>query len=296
LNYRTYPAGTAVTSFTLDQLEAAKDKVAAVADKLADPKAIVKAPDGAGIKQVNMTIPPDKSINLTKGEGGPGTVVELKVWADVPADKREETLRAMVLKMTFDGEQTVEVPLGDFFGAAPGVNPYASLPLGVEEDGTMWCHWPMPFEKTVDIILENHSKLPVPLKSEAAIAHREWTKTSMHFHAGWRIDFDVPTRPMRDWNYLNVTGKGVFTGVALYLDNPVMPWWGEGDEKIYVDGENFPSHFGTGTEDYYGYANGCAEVFFHAYHNQPRCDGPGAYGRTSLNRFNILDCIPFEKR
>ena len=40
----------------------------------------------------------------------------------------------------------------------------------------------------------------------------------------------------------------------LHLINYHRGWWGEGDEKIYVDGEDFPSHFGTGTEDYYGYA------------------------------------------
>lgn len=31
-------------------------------------------------------------------------------------------------------------------------------------------------------------------------------------------------------------------------------WWGEGDEKFFVDGERFPSTFGTGSEDYIGYA------------------------------------------
>lgn len=31
-------------------------------------------------------------------------------------------------------------------------------------------------------------------------------------------------------------------------------WWGEGDEKLFVDGEKFPSTFGTGSEDYVGYA------------------------------------------
>jgi hypothetical protein len=29
-------------------------------------------------------------------------------------------------------------------------------------------------------------------------------------------------------------------------------WWGEGDEKFFVDGEQFPSTFGTGSEDYVG--------------------------------------------
>jgi hypothetical protein len=81
--------------------------------------------------------------------------------------------------------------------------------------------------------------------------------------------------------------------VSFSIDNPVKDWWGEGDEKIYVDGETFPSHFGTGTEDYYGFGWCCPQPFTHAYHNQPRCDGPGNYGRTSVNRFHILDRIPF---
>ncbi len=117
----------------------------------------------------------------------------------------------------------------------------------------------------------------------------------MYFHAKWRGQFDVPTRPMIDWNYMTARGKGVFAGVAFAIDNPVKDWWGEGDEKIYVDGEAFPSHFGTGTEDYFGYAWCFPGLFVHAYHNQPRCDGPGNFGRTSVNRWHIIDRIPFTK-
>ena len=50
----------------------------------------------------------------------------------------------------------------------------------------------------------------------------------------------------------------------------ITPTWvggGEGDEKVYVDGETFPSHFGTGTEDYYGYAWGRYEPWI----NHPFC-------------------------
>src|SRR5262249_34722513 len=94
---------------------------------------------------------------------------------------------------------------------------------------------------------------------------------------------------------LTATGQGVFAGVAFSIANPVKAWWGEGDEKIYVDGETFPSHFGTGTEDYYGYAWSWPGTFQHAYHNQPRCDGPGNYGFTSVIRFHIMDRIPFTK-
>src|SRR5678815_3493866 len=81
----------------------------------------------------------------------------------------------------------------------------------------------------------------------------------------------------------------------MCIRDSVKDWWGEGDEKIYVDGESFPSHFGTGTEDYYGYAWSSSERFEHAYHNQPRCDGPGNYGNTAVNRWHIMDRIPFTK-
>ena len=214
---------------------------------------------------------------------------------DVPAAQRDAALRALVVKISFDGEQTVEAPLGDFFGSGPGINAYSSLPLGMTKDGEMYSQWVMPFKESCEVTLVNMGKTPITLTGTLVTAPYKWTDASMYFHAKWRIAFDVPTRPMIDWNYLTAKGKGVFAGVAFAIDNPVKDWWGEGDEKIYVDGETFPSHFGTGTEDYYGYAWCWPGVFTHAYHNQPRCDGPGNFGRTSVNRFHILDRIPFAK-
>ena len=119
----------------------------------------------------------------------------------------------------------------------------------------------------------------------------------MHFHAKWRTA-DMKTRPFHDWTYCDLKGKGVFVGDMLSIMSPVGAWWGEGDEKIFVDGETFPSWFGTGSEDYYGYAWSNPEPFQHPYHNQTRCDGKGTgatFGLTSVNRFHILDAIPFDK-
>jgi hypothetical protein len=82
----------------------------------------------------------------------------------------------------------------------------------------------------------------------------------------------------------------------MQIANPVRNWWGEGDEKIYVDEETFPSTFGTGTEDYFGYAWCSPEPFERAYHAQPRCDGPGNYGHTSLQRWHVIDPVPFRER
>jgi hypothetical protein len=123
----------------------------------------------------------------------------------------------------------------------------------------------------------------------------------MHFHSRWRYEYPIKAagaRGTQDWNYIEIKGKGVFMGDALSIMNPVNDWWGEGDEKIYVDGETFPSHFGTGTEDYYGYAWCCPETFASAFHAQPRSDGQrdgNNRGYTTVMRSRALDAIPFTK-
>jgi hypothetical protein len=98
-----------------------------------------------------------------------------------------------------------------------------------------------------------------------------------------------------DVNYVTVEGKGVYVGDTLTIMNGDANWWGEGDEKIFVDGEKFPSHFGTGTEDYYGYA-WCRPEFFSApFHAQPEGGGNLAGGYSVNDRYRALDAIPFEK-
>lgn len=290
VNYRTYPGGTRVESFRAEDLQKLAAPIAQLAAKLAQPRSVGAASD-APTEPFEFELAPGES---TREElNGPKAIARSLV--RLSAKNREAALRGIVLKITFDGELAIEAPLGDFFGTAPGVNAYSAMPLGITTDGDMYCHWFMPFKESAVIELINHSRETATLKGELALQDYTWTERSMHFHARWRAEFDRPTRPMIDWNYLTAQGRGVFAGVAFAIDNPVKDWWGEGDEKIYVDGESFPSHFGTGTEDYYGYAWCWPAVFTHAYHAQPRCDGPGNYGRTSVNRFHIIDRIPFQK-
>ncbi len=71
--------------------------------------------------------------------------------------------------------------------------------------------------------------------------------------------------------------------------------WGEGDEKFFVDGEKFPSTFGTGSEDYFGYAWCNPSLFQNAYHNQTHNDGNNK-GHVSVNRWHITDNVPFHTR
>jgi len=78
----------------------------------------------------------------------------------------------------------------------------------------------------------------------------------------------------------------------LHVWNPRGGWWGEGDEKFFVDGERFPSTIGTGSEDYFGYAWGNPTLFQNAFHNQTFNTG-GNRGHISVNRWQIADNIPF---
>ena len=290
LNYRTYPAGTAVESFKLGQLKTLAGRIDQLAAALAKPQGDDPHAD-AQSQAWELQLQPGEAVR--RRIGGPKAITH--VMMSLTGGEREAALRGVLLKVTFDGNLAVVAPLGDFFGSAPGINAFATLPLGMTAEGQMRSDWFMPFRESAEIELINTGKDAVLLNGEVSLADYQWKSTSMYFHAKWRAQFDVPSRPMQDWNYLTATGKGVFAGASFAIDNPVKGWWGEGDEKIYVDGETFPSHFGTGTEDYYGYAWCWPGLFTHAYHSQSRCDGPGNYGRTSVNRFHIIDRIPFTR-
>jgi hypothetical protein len=81
--------------------------------------------------------------------------------------------------------------------------------------------------------------------------------------------------------------------VMLHIWNPKGGWWGEGDEKFFVDSEKFPSTIGTGSEDYFGYAWGSPALFQNAYHNQTI--SMNNKGHISVNRWHISDNVPFQK-
>ena len=100
-----------------------------------------------------------------------------------------------------------------------------------------------------------------------------------------------------DLNWVRLQGCGYLVGNTLALDNSGSDkWWGEGDEKIYVDGEAFPSYFGTGTEDFFGYAWGYGEPFTaHPFLVLPISGSVLTAGRRLVTtvRTRRLDAVPF---
>ncbi len=165
------------------------------------------------------------------------------------------------MRITWDGQAQPAVwcPLGDFFGTAPGVNLYKTLLTGMTDKG-FYSYWYMPFAKSAVVELVNEDTVHRHLEFQITHAPLDRPFDGLgHFHAKWHRDtVELPRDRWPDWLMLQTQGRGRFCGVSLHVWNPQGGWWGEGDEKFFVDGEKFPSTFGTGSEDYFGYAWGNA--------------------------------------
>lgn len=291
VNYRTYEAGTKVETYSQKAFAASKELVDDVVKTLSS--LVDFAADSDNSLPFYAQLSPGQSKVLTLNAKQASAINRFVCKVD--SAQIPNALRGITLEIYFDGQENpcVETPLGDFFSTAPGLHAYQGLPLGVLENGEMYSNWVMPFKKTAVIKFTNRSSVSAKINGEIKTALRKWKSNTMYFNAKWKADWDIPVRPRQDWNFAKLEGKGVYVGNMLHIANPVSSWWGEGDEKIYVDGEEFPSTFGTGTEDYYGYAWCSPDYFSHAYHNQSYCQGPNTGGNTCLNRFHIIDGITF---
>ncbi|MCX5676961.1 MAG: DUF2961 domain-containing protein, partial [Planctomycetota bacterium] len=298
--YETFPKGTVVPTFKM-ALGAEETAALAAADDILSNK---RGQDPAGNRQGEATmakaatVPAGKAVTAAQPDG-PGAITALRIKAPAAASREEEIqmLRELAIRITWDDEKSPAVwaPLGDFFGTAPGANKYKSLPLGMTDDG-FYSFWYMPYAKGARVEIVNDGALD--RKVDVSIAHAPLARPIAglgRFHAKWHRDALLPEEPERkiDWTMLKVQGRGRFLGVMLHVWNPKGGWWGEGDEKFFVDGEKFPSTIGTGSEDYFGYAWCTPEFFENAYHDQTFVTGNR--GHVSVNRWHVTDNVPFQK-
>jgi hypothetical protein len=185
-------------------------------------------------------------------------------------------------------------PLGDFFGTAPGENRYTSLATGMTENGH-YSYWYMPFAKSavLDLVSEDQMEREMQVEVVHAPLPRPFAGLG-YFHAKWHRNTATLSKDRwPDWEMLQANGRGRFCGVMLHVWSPRGTWWGEGDEKFFVDGEKFPSTFGTGSEDYFGYAWGDPALFAKPYHGQTMSQNNR--GHQSVFRWQIPDNVPFQR-
>jgi hypothetical protein len=287
--YRTYTKNTRVESVSELELENAKPQLDTAGNKLLNNQVISSLE-----KDFEKLILPGDSLVTEFAQ--PGNAIN-KLAVEMTSGNMPQAMRSTVLQLSFDGYRTVWLPIGEFFGSGYGQNPHKTWMNEVDNNGRMESFWVMPFRERCIITIINYGKDTVHLKGEAKLTVYNWKPGSMYFGASWHEYYHINSRDVKgspfDLNFINITGRGVYIGDQITLFNNSYHWWGEGDEKIFVDGESFPSSFGTGSEDYYGYSFGRQEPFSHPFISQPVGTGNMSWGLTVNMRHRSLDAIPF---
>ncbi|MEQ1584358.1 MAG: glycoside hydrolase family 172 protein [Cyclobacteriaceae bacterium] len=234
-----------------------------------------------------------KTLLNTTGAG-----VIQRIWMTI-SDRTPKVLRAIRIEMYWDGSTTpaVSVPLGDFFGVGLGRKVAFQNAMFSDPEGRSFNSYvPMPYRKSARIVLVNESDKAVnffyDVNYQQVKAHGP---DVMYFHAYWnRIE---KTELAKDFIVLpSVKGKGRYLGMNMgIITDPLYEksWWGEGEVKIYLDGDkDLPTLNGTGTEDYIGTGWGQG-AFAHDYQGCLIADEPGR--QWAFYRYHIPDPVFFAK-
>jgi hypothetical protein len=241
-------------------------------------------------------------------------------------DFLDDLMRNVEIELYWDNcdVPAIKSSLGAFFGASvhdcKNLSQYNSVPLGIV-GSKLYSNWQMPFNKRAKIVLINKSHRNIKISSRLKTIEN-LRNDRLYFHVKHIKGLKkIENQRWPDRLLLDQEGTGRFCGMMLTVFNPIggieygygLPkhfaqwWWGEGDDKFYVDGENFPSTFGTGTEDYFGYAWGWPVKFSNAFHSQTYTTAEGLDENNaphfvkngnrlvSMNRFQIMDNVPFQK-
>jgi hypothetical protein len=306
ITYTTFPDGTQVPTFSTELAEEHREtieRIERIALREDDPPH--RRHGSVTTRSFELSIPPGEAARLPILEG-PAAIDRITI-DGMSFDGRSDEMAAMrqlVLTMTWDDARRPAVwcPLGDFFGSAPGINEYAAFPLAMSSERLV-SDWYMPFAKQARIMIRNDGSKRRSLTMTIAIRPLDHDVEAYgRFHCKWHRNLEpLPDDRWPDWTVLDIEGRGRFCGMALHVWNPNGGqcaeagegrwWWGEGDEKFFVDDEPFPSTFGTGTEDYFGYAWCHPDLFHRPFHNQTMTEQNA--GHQSVNRFHIADQVPF---
>ena len=232
-------------------------------------------------------VKPGQMVSLLDVQGQ-GTVRH--IWLTFPPN-HPELYRDLVIRMYWDGQEvpSVEAPVGDFFGVAHGrYRPFSSELVTVQCSNGLNCWIPMPFVKSARVTVTNDSDITIP----ALFYQVDFTLGDTHPDAQVRRANPCPFH--EDYTILDgVVGKGRYLGTGLGVRNVCLPeqWWGEGEVKMYFNGEETPTICGTGAEDYVGCAWGLSECVT-PYQGCTICDHENRI--YSFYRWHIADPIYFD--
>ena len=214
--------------------------------------------------------------------------------------------RHCILRIYWDGQDvpSVECPAGHFFCA--GWNKFAqvsALTVNVNPGKAFACYWEMPFRKNFRMTLENINKYPIQIYYQLNLTLTAVPENAAYFHCQFRRE--NPVKYAVPYTILDgVSGRGMYVGTYMALSPKSGAWWGEGEVKFYIDGEEYPTVASTGLEDYFCGAydfmvDKAYRTFTTPYCGMPQVILPdGRYEsetKIGLYRFHVTDPVIFRK-
>lgn len=203
-------------------------------------------------------------------------------------------LSGLKIKIYYNGESSpsVDAPVGLFFGVGTlDAVSHQSLPVGVKKDtNLMYCYFPMPFESSFELVLENNSE--IDLSDVEVIVNYEPLSSNMSDLGYFKTQFreENPTSQGHDYIFLEESGLGKYVGMIMETDGSQTDLWLEGDERFYIDSCRTPNFYGTGTEDYFNgawyFLKGPFSLATHGFTARISSD-------RSLFRFHLSDPVYF---
>jgi hypothetical protein len=239
-----------------------------------------------------VSVEPGEKVTLADLRGS-GTLN--RAWFTI-RNKDPLLLRKAILRYTWDDEDlpSVEVPFGDFFGCGFAEYRHHTALMQGMTSGGYHCYWPMPYSEGAHLELLNLCDTPIS-HLYYNIQYQETKEVApTRFHAQWRRE--NPTTIDENYTILDAEGNGHYVGCLLNMQSYVKGSlvFLEGDEMIYIDGEDEPSIYGTGTEDYFQgawyFLNG---EFAAPFHGLTLFDKENA--KVSAYRHHVPDPITFKK-
>lgn len=249
---------------------------------------------------------PGETHTMLKAEG-PGRINH--IWLTLANFPNHYTLlRDLVLLMYWENsdEPSVEVPLGDFFCQGQQLfYPMQSAPVTVGINPRAFnCYWPMPFHRSARIQIKNIGERGIRrIYYNIDYELGPIDESEVLFHALFRREPERAGQPLEgnltgeaNYTILETEGRGQYVGTFMAVDSAPGGWWGEGDEMIFIDGEERPSIIGTGTEDYFGNAWGFTQAFSYPFYGAPFLRKlENEREQTCVYRWHIPDPIRFEE-
>ena len=223
--------------------------------------------------------------------------------------------RGNIIRFYWDGEEnpSVEAPVGDFFATAwgSGYEPQiTSNAMCINPRSGFNIYFQMPFRKKCKITMENIDGKGMTLYYQVNYALTKVPEDAAYFHARFNMVSALPDKT--DFTIADgIQGAGQYVGTYVARGTFLPGWWGEGEVKFYIDGDDkFPTICGTGEEDYfcgsYGYnekkGDDGYEIFsefsspYTGFHYFRDLDKRPQY-RTMIGqyRWHIMDPIRFKK-